>query len=605
LTGSIRFVAAVYIRLLLLFTVLRLIFVMHNYSKVQEAGLVSKSFWVGLKMDFSAASYLILPFLVLLFIWSLMRFPVEKVCYILYCFIVVLVSFLGIADAALYQFWGFRLDTTPLLYLNHFNEAMASVSTLFIVLVLLEWIILSYFYIRATKSLFAGKISNGKKLFVAGALICISAFQMIPIRGGLQLVPINPGSVYFSNNMFANHTATNTFWNVGQSFLEADKTKSAYYFMSDEEAERIVNRTTCNNTFSADSLLNTKKPNIIFVIIESFTANLVGSLGGEKGFTPHFDSLAKEGLLFKNLYSNGDRTDKGIQSVLSGFPNLPGGSVITIPNKSNKLHGVISDFNNAGYNSYFFYGGEKDFGGIGGFIRNQHTKTVVDKNDFSESTFNSKWGAQDEFVFEKALHELQKETKPFVATILTLTNHEPFELPGVENKTGMSDAEKFKKTFAYTDKALNDFVAECKKHSWWNNTLMILVADHGHALPAGLTNYQPEKFHIPMLWLGGALKVKGQEAETYGSQINIIPSLYQSLGLPVNAYPFQNSLLSNCKNAVAFYAFNEGFGVVSSGGALTWNVHSQKIISFSGDTSGLVNTGKAYLQVISKKFREL
>nr|WP_304608437.1 LTA synthase family protein [Pontibacter anaerobius] len=356
-------------------------------------------------------------------------------------------------------------------------------------------------------------------------------------------------------------------------------------------------------TDSTEQLLCVQRPNVLFIILESYTAKFVESLGGEKGITPNLDKLAAEGISFTNIYAAGDRSEKGMVALLSGYPVQTTTSIIKYPHKSEKLPQLSEVFEQQGYSTSYYYGGELEFANIKSYLRNGGYDKLVDKYDFDPSTYNSKWGAHDHVLFEKVQQELKQEKQPFFSTVYTLSSHEPFEIPIPAKFAGNDEEAQFRNSVFYTDWALGKFIEEAKKQDWWQNTLVVLAADHGHRLPGNDPNHAPGKYKIPFILTGGALEKEGIVIEGIGSQTDIAATLLAQLNLPHQAFKWSRNLMAPNPSPFAFYVFNDGFGFVTSAGALAFdNVAQKPILREERITEEQLQTGKAYMQTSFEDF---
>jgi phosphoglycerol transferase MdoB-like AlkP superfamily enzyme len=219
-------------------------------------------------------------------------------------------------------------------------------------------------------------------------------------------------------------------------------------------------------------------------------------------------------------------------------------------------------------------------------------------DNFNPSDYNSKWGVHDH-VFMKTLQDSMTNIKePFFRVALTLSSHEPFEVPMDPVFQGKDDLTKFKNSVYYADKAVGSFIEWAKTTSWWKNTLVILVADHCRRNSINDLVYSPEIFRIPMLWLGGALDARGVRIEKLGSQVDITPTLLHQLDLN-GEFPFAKDLLSAGSRSFAFYTFNEGFAFITDSSSV---IYDQKlrgpVVKKGSDPDYAEKLGKAYLQVL-------
>nr|WP_242693170.1 LTA synthase family protein [Sabulibacter ruber] len=374
-------------------------------------------------------------------------------------------------------------------------------------------------------------------------------------------------------------------------------TKNPYQYLDEKKAQALVQELYQPKSDSIPSLLRVKKPNILFIILESYTAKFVGALGGPAEVTPNLNALAKEGVLFQNIYAAGDRSEKGMVALLSGYPVQTTTSIIKTPKKTERLPQLASELKRMGYRTSYYYGGELAFANIKSYLLNGQYDKLLEKSDFGSENYNSKWGVHDHILFDRVLAEHQNPKQPFFTTVYTLSSHEPYDIPTRPKFPGTDEETRFKNSFHYTDWALGRFINAAKKMPWWQNTLVVIVADHGHHFPGGDQNDAPSKFRIPLLFTGGALAVKDTVVTSIGSQTDLAPTLLQQLGQPTNQFAWSKNLLDPKATPFAFYVFNDGFGMVSPQGIITFdNVSKRPILREPGVPEKQVEQGKAYMQ---------
>ncbi len=594
---------------ILYFIVAKAIFLIYHHSLTNGLTFaeIFEVFLFGLRMDLSFTSYIcILPFL-LFFLSSVFRnFRAGKIIEVYTVAIIILLSFITTADLELYTAWGYRMDATPLQYLKSPKEMAGSVSSAPLLLLLVIFILFSSFFIWIYKKNKAVFLFAKKPTTLAFYDIVISLFLLIflfvPIRGGIQKIPLNQSDVYFSQKIYADHAALNLPWNLTQSILNRNDKQNPFNYFLEEKAKKLVDSLYDTGPLKIPSALSVKKPNIIFIILESYTAKFVGCLGGEPGVTPNLDKIASEGLLFTNIYAAGDRSEKGQVAVLSGYPNQAITSIIKTPAKTQNLPSINKSLTREGYRSSYTYGGELEFANIKSYLVNAGFQELVSKYSFDPSERTTSWGVHDHIVLNRFYQDIKLQQQPFFATVFTLSSHEPYDVPMAPHFKGDDRTTLFKNSFYYTDSTVGNFIEKIKKESWWQNTLVVLVADHGHQLPGNDANDQPSKFHIPLIFTGGALQLKGV-INNVGSQTDIITTLLDQMGLPTNDFRWGKDLLDSSARQFAFYSFNDGFGFVTPAGAVTVDNVSKKIIlKDTGVDSPSINFGKAYMQQSYRDF---
>lgn len=590
---------------LIFFVSFKLVFLFYMNEISFQSDLIDwlKALGHGLKMDLSMGAYFsAIPFILV----ALSTLGAEKVIAITLKYfnylLIVLACVICTIDLELFYAWGFHFDATPLMYLHSPTEMMASAGASPIMLLLFIWAMTValaggcyHYFLHATALKF-----NDTRFYYALPILILTSALIIPIRGGLQLAPINQSSVYFSSNNFNNQVAVNPVWNLFHSLDNKGLDKdNPYQYLHENQAQALVKAQYMRHQDSTVSIINNPKPNVLIIVWESFTAKTVGSLNGIKGITPKFDSLTQEGLLFTNFYASADRSDKGLVALLSGYPAQPKQSIITTPKKTAAMPSLSKSFKESGYHTSFYYGGELEFANIKSYLLQANFDQLIGKNEFDEKDWNSKWGAHDHVVFKRWINDLNQKEEPFFSTLFTLSSHEPFEVayqhPEYGGKT--DEQSKFLNSIAYTDQSLFDFISEAKKQDWYNNTLIIVVADHGHRLPNQSQHFETDKFHIPMLWLGGALDQKGQHFEKIGSQTDLASTLLAQLKIPSKQFEWSKNLFDPQSPEFAIYVFNDGMGLVKPGISLAFDNKSRKYIFNNPDQSEQDLTfAKAHLQ---------
>ncbi|MCR6641399.1 MAG: LTA synthase family protein [Sporocytophaga sp.] len=340
------------------------------------------------------------------------------------------------------------------------------------------------------------------------------------------------------------------------------------------------------------------RKNIILIIWESFTAKALNDVEG-KQIIPRFKELIKEGIYFDNIYASGDRSEKGIIALLSGYPAQPTASIITFPGKTTKLSTLPLQFKKDKYFTSFYYGGEMEFANIKSYLYHCGFDKLTGIEAFEKKDQNSKWGAHDDVVLKRMLSDTKSLKEPFFNTLFTLSSHEPFEIPEKPLLSPDTRERMFLNSLHYTDASIGTFIDEAKKQPWWDNTLIIITADHGHAMPGNdIATHQPQEFKIPMLWLGGALAKKDTIITQLGSQTDLASTLLSQFDKSSDGFRFSRDLLSPCKNPFAYYAFNNGFGLMNDSCKVVYdNVSNQPVYKEGSVDNQSINKGRAYLQV--------
>ncbi len=578
----------------------------HNLSGDLNFGEILDVFYYGLRLDFSFAGYIcIIPFLLLFLNTFFTRFPVQAIIRWYSYIIIGMLCFLTVADLELFTAWGFRMDNTPLQYFKNPGEMAATVSSSPVFSLLSIGLAMALVFIVVYRKMVDKKLATlftQIRVWQIGLSLFLIALLIIPIRGGVQKIPMNLSDVYFSKKLYANQAAVNLPWNIMFSLMHAQSDKNPFVYFPIERAKTLVDELYATKADSIPSIVSTKTPNIVIIVLESFTAKWIGYLGGAPGVTPQLDAIAADGMAFTNFYASGDRSEKGLMAILSAYPNQAITSIIKTPTKTQNLPSINKMLSERGYTTGFTYGGELEFANIKAYLLNTGFDRLVDKYEFPMAERTTSWGVHDEFVFNRFLTDLNQMDQPFFQAMFTLSSHEPYDVP-LTHFVGNDEVTQFKNSIYYTDSVLGDFIAKAKTQPWWNNTLIAIVADHGHHLPGYDANHVPSKFHIPLVFTGGSLSRNGV-VETIGSQTDIAPTILYQMNMDVSQFKWGRNLMDT-HESFAFYAFNNGFGWVTPDGIATVdNVSGNTVYLDPGFDTTQLKFGKAYMEVSYQDFLE-
>ena len=582
------------------FVLARIIFMIYQYENTFSLSFsdILLTITNGARLDLTVAGYFTLVPGLLISIFSFFNSKILKCLLLIYTGILLLVStFIVVLDMELYSHWRFRMDATPLLYIS--KEAAASEGLGTTVLLIFFWLILfsiiGYVFLKKVLTdVEKLETSNWKS---SAVLLILTGFLIAPIRGTTGVAPINTGTVYFhESNMFANHAAINVIYNFGYAINKLNSLKYPENYIDRKLADNLFSKMIVQDT-SNIKLLNTNTPNIMIIILESYTFKFIEPLGGLPGIAPNLNKLVHEGILFDNFYASGDRTDIGIVSILNGYPRQPLSSIIKFPKKTASLPFINKNLKKRGYTTQFTYGNNIDFANFRSYLTNAQFDHLTHSLSFPQELNTSKWGVHDEFVFNKFLDEANEVSQPFFKVMLTLSSHEPFEVPMETVIQGEDDVHKFMNSAYYTDKSLGDFIEKAKTTNWWDSTIIIITADHGHYMPGNDGVYNSDRFKIPMLWLGGALTKRDSVIHSYGNQTDIANTLFGQLGFQDKEYTFSNNILSKNFKPYAVYIYNNGVGYINKKKKVIYdNIGKQFVLQEGVKKDRDKEWGRAYLQ---------
>lgn len=592
---------------LIFFLVERLIFVFRFWDSIKESGSseVLQIFQSALRLDASMAGYiLVIPALMwVIEIISGKSFVSPRVALSYHRFFIVLFALIGAVNLNIYQEWGSKVNYKVFkIFFNYpYESTISSLETgigltvgIFILQVLFfGWLV--RFFIRSAYQTHTWLVRPFLSLFILG-------LTFLSVRGGWQLAPISQSMAYFSSKPILNHAAVNTSWNLAQDVVNNLAGNSGdFHYLPEAEVDSVLQVYQSEDSQQRTKIIRSKRPNVVFIILESFTADVVGSLGGEPGISAELDQLIKQGVSFTNLYASGDRTDKGLIAVMSAFPAQATKSIISETDKQENLPSVAQVFKEQGYHTSFMYGGESEFFGFKPYVLSHGFDRSTDKHAFLKQDQNSKWGAHDGVVFKRFQSELGQLKQPFFATMLTLSNHEPFEIPESPRFPGSDLPNRFRSTAFYTDKSLGSFFRSARQESWFQNTLFVIVADHGHRLPKEkYAISESQRFHIPLVLVGDVIKpeFRGKQLPVFGSQTDIAKTVLGQLGLDGSRFTFSQDLFATHPDqGYAFFDWDNGFGVIRKNGFTSFDNAGKRLIKQEG-SPGLLTFGQAYMQKV-------
>ena len=594
------------------FAVFRLAFLLLLFNRLPSEELKGWSavFYYGLRLDMATIGYLLLLPLALggvaLFTG---RKWIWRAAGAVQSTEMIVVAILTTGNLAIYRAWGTMLNYRAVQFLQDPEGIIASLSNLQLFLLTAGITILGILMVWISRQALITANPPTGDLRLRWLIPLFLIFTPLMMRGGWQQIPVNESSAFHTGKASLNHAATNPVWYLGNNWIKsAGNDRDAYTFMSDKTAERLFNEQmgTMGEPFR---ILNMERPNIVLIVLESWSADFIGPLQGNPTATPFFNSICDSGLLFTGIYSSGRRTDQMFPSVISGYPAQPNHSISRFTDKIQRLPMLPAELEKAGYTTYFHYGGELGFGNMNSFLLEAGFHSVTGKDRFKDGQMGSKWGAHDEFLFEKQLEDINRAQPPFFSMGLTLSSHEPFDVPGRDNNKPAGDQERFLEAVRYTDRCLKKFMESASRQKWYDQTLFIFVADHGHHIPAKREYHDPACYRIPLLFFGNVIKpeLRGQKLSRTGSQHDLPPTLLNQLGINTSEFIFSKDLFFEKHPAFAYLNFDDAFGCVTDSLRFVYLFEEKRmLVKYTNlkenKDSGLTRFGKAYIQVLYRDF---
>lgn len=588
--------------LLALFTLLRIALLTYNRELIGSTPTATfvEAFHNGLRFDLRLLVYGIAPLLLALL--SVRAMAARRVWRWWLTAFASFTLLLGISELDFYREFHQRLNG---LVFQYFEEDLATVGSMLwngfpVARYLLAWAIATWLLARLFKAIdlrsrpspLPPRQQPGHPpawYWRTGAFLLCALLAVIAARGHLrQGPPLRWGDAYTTDSMFANQLGLNgslTLLSAAQASWSSQRDNAWHATMSDQQALSIVrkllltphdrlvdaDRAAIRRDFTPPAERTLPIRNVVVILMESFAGHFVGALGGRGDITPHFDQLAKEGLLFDRFFSNGTHTHQGMFATMACFPNLPGFEyLMRTPEGAHKFSGLPQLLSARGYDNLYVYNGNFQWDNQSGFFSNQGMTNFIGREDFVKPVYmDPTWGVSDQDMFDRAASELAKlpTDKPFYALLQTLSNHTPYALPKdlpTRPVTGHGSADEHLTAMRYADWALGQFFEKARRAPYYKNTLFVLVGDHGFGSEQQLTEMDLFRFNVPLLLIAPGIQEKfGSRNHHVGTQIDIVPTIMGRLGGTVRHQCWGRDLLNLPEGDL-------GIGVIKpSGGELT------------------------------------
>jgi phosphoglycerol transferase MdoB-like AlkP superfamily enzyme len=572
----------------------RIFFLVYSFKEVDTTFFkLANTFIIGFLFDVGTISLFSLPYLLYLLIIpkKLYGSILDKIItYFAFSLGIIIFLFSFFAEITFWEEFERRFNFIAVDYLIYTYEVVKNINESYPIPLLLGGILIIFiglFYFINNKGVFKTTFNNNTtfkaKLFPSILFLSISLIFLLFVKSKdaeqfenryndeLAKTGIYSFFAAFKNNELSYTEFYNTI-NVDKAFNNVKQKLASNNAEFLEPKEKEIYRTVTN----ADSLHPSKKPNVIFICIESLSASYLHSLGSELEITPTLDSLSKNSLFFTNLYATGTRTVRGMEAITLSIPPTPGRSIVKRDNNQG-LFTIANVFKQEGYESSFFYGGDgyfdnmnTYFGGNGfniidrgrGFLLDSDIKTKRTNIDDDEVTFENAWGVCDEDIYNKVLKEADisnlNET-PFFNFIMTTSNHRPFTYP--EGKIDIPSGTSREGAIKYTDYAIGNFFKQAKTKPWFKNTVFVIMADHC-ASSAGRWNLNIDKYRIPAI-ICNLENIKPQKIDKLSSQIDVFPTLFSLLNWDYTSNLFgKNILKMNKEDERAFIGNYRNLGLL-------------------------------------------
>lgn len=481
----------------------------------------------------------------------------HKILYFFGCFLLFCISnFILIAEITFWDEYGTRFNFIAVDYLIYTQEIIGTIkesmpwrtilfSVVVIALCITYWcrnIILKLSAIKTKKAfipfLLTLALSSSLYLFYSPSILALSHNRYInevAMNGIYEFFAAYNSNYLEYNRLYSTTDKTQAFTNTKNLITQENQ------FFVDEQT--LLRHTKNNPVFEKG-----KEPNVIFIVVESLSAEYLTAFGNKDRITPYLDEIIKDSLLFKNFYATGTRTVRGLEALTLSIPPTPGSSIIRRRNIDG-LFNLSTVFQQHGYESSFIFGGYSYFDNLYNFF-SQNEYQIIDRGDLKneEISFSNIWGVADEDIFNKSFEifdESYQQKKKFVSILLTTSNHRPYNFPEGRIDLPASGQGRLA-AVKYTDYAIGKFIEKAKAKPWFDNTIFVIVADHC-ASSAGKKNLPVNKYHIPLIIYSPSL-VKSGINNSLSSQIDIVPTILGLMGLSYETKFFGSDIINYPKN---------------------------------------------------------
>jgi phosphoglycerol transferase MdoB-like AlkP superfamily enzyme len=518
------------------------------------------SYLVGLRFDFAVAACVLLAWLPVTFVARLWLGPQgERRAYVaLAAAAAAIVTVLGLAEIEFYREFFTRYNS---LALRYWKQPGTVASMIWHGYPVVRYLLLAAAATGMTLAAVAwlgrrwtNEPAPGRRpvLKSVARLATLAVVYVVVARGGLRGTPLGWGDAVHCDTAFANHLAQNGVWSLTRAVLEStgDVDRLAAMWpaplpLIDAQARTTRLLVTPAASTAVDRRVTLARspagpPNVVVILMESFTARFCGACGAGRSqddYTPEFDKLAAEGILFDRCFSAGSHTHQANVGVVAGFPILPGHEALMDDATwgAQRFDALPRAFRNRGYRTYYLYNGDLAWENMRGFMRLQGVEHFVDRSNFDASSrHDNTWGVTDEELFLRANREFREARAPFFAVMCTMSNHEPFDLPRPLPFPEVADQGSMNKRLngiRYADWAIGRFFDAARQEPYFRNTLFVLVGDHGFSVAPILTELRLLRFHVPLLFYGpDLLGREGRRVHRVASHLDIAPTLLRLVG---------------------------------------------------------------------------
>ncbi len=568
--------------MILIFFIGRLILFTIYFDDFKNSSHYWLTFIYGLRMDtITASMLLVIPLVLLSLSPKILAGFIGRL--LTWYFLIVLSVLIYIENATLPFFaqYDVRPNYIFVEYLQYPKEVFGTIFADYKLELTIAFAMLGIFIYRYLK------LSNNQFLYVfdtryltrTALFLPIAFLLFVGIRSSFGHRPANNSDAMYSSNRIINEITKNSIYSIGYAVYTNKKHGSGqlikrYGKMDTDEALARVKASlhiSGINHHNPDSPLSrlekthfkTDNPkNLVIFLQESVGYQFVEVIGGKKGITPYFNRLSTEGILFKDLYSNGTRSIRGIAGSVAGNFSVPGKGVLKRNKSQRNFFTIASLLRPFGYHSMFIYGGESRFDNMKGWFSGNGFNEIIDQSQFNNPSFIGTWGVSDEDLVIRANQEfiqLHSRGKKFVAVMFSTSNHSPFDfpdgkitlVPGVEKRTDTN-------AIKYADYAIGQFIKLAKQQDYYQDTVFVIVSDHNVRV-YGDEMVPVSMFQVPAMILGGGITPMVYEG--IATQPDVLATALDLIGLDLTYPVMGHSIFSDQKQDISLMQFYNNYAL--------------------------------------------
>ncbi len=558
--------------LLLIYTFCRILFYAFNASYFQEASFsqLFKIFFFGIRFDYGAIiQYNILFILLYLLPFQFAQNKIyRKTLFILFWIVNSLLLLTNFIDIEYFKYTNKRLTADIFKYAALSNDVATLIpqflNDFWYIPLLWIFTVVSGIWFTMTKK--PPLKIQGKYLITNIVVMLIVIGVLLTAARGLGMKPIRiiSAAKYASSQDIP--LLLNTPFSILHTFQENSNIKKNYF--PDNSYKKIF------SPLRQYPAIQKRDDNVVILILESFSHEFIGTLSGNKSYTPFLDSLLNESLTFENGFANCRKSIDGIPAVLAGLPSLTNTSYISSHYAGNRLEALPYILGKHGYSTAFFHGGRNGTMGFDEFSKIAGIKKYFGLNEYKgPEAFDGSWGIFDDEFLQYSVSEMNNLKEPFFSTIFTLSSHHPYRVPEKYDAQISKDEEPQLRSIRYTDIALRHFFDVAKKQAWFNKTLFVIVADHTAKVVNQKYNNPVGTFRIPIAFYKNKSSLKGRKTEIV-QQTDIMPSVLHYLGIEDPFLSYGTSVYSTNHNPFAINYIN----------GIYYYIEKKYIMSFDGES---------------------